>query len=69
MERVLPTVVTIVEANLELCRCGAVTGPDIEPMKFKTRREAKDGCTTKYPGSPVKEIVPGRKRKDASDER
>jgi hypothetical protein len=33
-----------------------VTGPDIEPAKFKSRREAKDWCTIKYPGSPIKEI-------------
>jgi hypothetical protein len=33
-----------------------VTGPDIEPTKFKSRREAKDWCMTKYPGSPIKEI-------------
>ena len=34
-----------------------VTGPDIEPAKFKTRREAKDWCQTRYPGSPIQEIV------------
>ena len=33
-----------------------VTGPDIEPAKFKSRREAKDWCTTNYPGSPIREI-------------
>jgi hypothetical protein len=33
-----------------------VTGPDIEPAKFKSRREAKDWCVTHYPGSPIKEI-------------
>jgi hypothetical protein len=32
-----------------------VTGPDIEPMKFKSRREAKDWCQAHHPGSPVKE--------------
>jgi hypothetical protein len=26
-----------------------VTGPDIEPKKFKTRREAKDWCKVHYP--------------------
>jgi hypothetical protein len=31
-----------------------VTGPDIEPVKFKTRREAKDWCAQHYPGSPIK---------------
>jgi hypothetical protein len=32
-----------------------VTGPDIEPMVFKSRREAKDWCEAHHPGSPVKE--------------
>ena len=32
-----------------------VTGPDIEPLKFKSRREAKDWCA-EQPGSPIKEI-------------
>ena len=35
-----------------------VTGPDIEPARFKTRPEAKDWCRTRYPGSPIKEIGP-----------
>ena len=39
-----------------------VTGPDIEPMKFKSRREAKDWCKVHHPGSPIREIVPVRKR-------
>ena len=39
-----------------------VTSPDIEPMKFKTRREARDWCAEHYPGSPIREIVPVRKR-------
>ncbi len=34
----------------------AVTGPDIEMHKFKTRREAKDWCAAHYPSSPIKEI-------------
>jgi hypothetical protein len=43
-----------------------VTGPDIEPTKFKSRPEAnssralkpeaKDWCKTHYPGSPITEI-------------
>jgi hypothetical protein len=33
-----------------------VTGPDIQPTKFKPRREAKDWCQTHYPGSPITEI-------------
>jgi hypothetical protein len=35
-----------------------VTGPDIEPIRFKTRQEAKDWCRAHYPGSPIKEIGP-----------
>jgi hypothetical protein len=35
-----------------------VTGPDIEPRKFKSRREAKDWCAEHHPGSPIKEIGP-----------
>jgi hypothetical protein len=34
-----------------------VTGPDIEPTRFKTRRETKDWCVAHYPGSPIKEII------------
>jgi hypothetical protein len=30
-----------------------VTGPDIAPLKFKSRREARDGCTAHYPKSPI----------------
>jgi hypothetical protein len=33
-----------------------VSGPDIEPSRFKSHREAKDWCVTHYPGSPIKEI-------------
>jgi hypothetical protein len=33
-----------------------VTGPDVEPMKFKSRREAKDWCIAHYPGLPIKVI-------------
>ena len=40
-----------------------VTGPDIEPMKFKSRPEARDWCKVHYPGSPITEIgPPGGKR-------
>jgi hypothetical protein len=38
-----------------------ITGPDIEPMKFKSRREAKDWCKTHHPGSPITEVGPGGK--------
>jgi hypothetical protein len=33
-----------------------VTGPDIQPAKFKSRPEARDWCKTHYPGSPITEI-------------
>ena len=36
-----------------------VTGPDIEPMKFKSRCETRDWCMTHHPGSPIKEIGAG----------
>ena len=38
-----------------------VTGPDIEPMTFKTRVEARDWCLTHYQGSPIREVG-GRKK-------
>ena len=33
-----------------------VTGPDIEPVKFRTRREARNWCAEHYKGSPIKEV-------------
>jgi hypothetical protein len=39
-----------------------MTGPDIAPMKFNSRREAKDWCKAHHPGSPITEIGPGGKR-------
>jgi hypothetical protein len=36
-----------------------ITGPDIEPMKFKTRRGAKDWCKAHHP--PITEIGPDKK--------
>ena len=33
-----------------------VTGPDIEPVKFETSREAWVWCLRHYPGSPVKQV-------------
>jgi hypothetical protein len=47
-----------------------VTGPDIPPMKFKSRPEARDWCKTHHPGSPVTEIGPGasaRRPRNQSD--
>jgi hypothetical protein len=47
-----------------------VTGPEIEPTRFKTRQAAKDWCRAHYPGSPIKEIGPIYKPPAArSDER
>ena len=39
-----------------------VTGPDIEPVKFKSRREARNGCAKQHLGSPIEEIGRGGKR-------
>jgi hypothetical protein len=33
-----------------------VTRPDIEPVKFRTRREARDWCAEHYRGSPIKDV-------------
>ena len=45
-----------------------VTGPDIEPVTFKTRAEARDWCRVHYPGSPIREVgkngAPARGKKD-----
>ena len=32
-----------------------VTGPDVPPMRFKSRPEARDWCKIHYPGSPIKQ--------------
>jgi hypothetical protein len=42
-----------------------VTGPDMPPMKFKSRAEARDWCKAHYPGSPVTEIAPRSGRKSS----
>ena len=39
-----------------------VTGPDVPPMQFKSRAEARDGCKAHYPGSPVHEVGGGGDR-------
>jgi hypothetical protein len=39
-----------------------VTGPDIEPVKFNSRREAKEWCWDHHPGSPIREIGAHAKR-------
>jgi hypothetical protein len=33
-----------------------VTGPDIEPTRFTSRREAKDWCRSRHPRVPAVEI-------------
>jgi hypothetical protein len=32
-----------------------VSGPDVEPVEFKTRSEARDWCIQHYPGSPIRD--------------
>ena len=44
-----------------------LTGPDIEPMKFKIRPEAHDWCKTHHPGSPINEIGSGRQTPGAQE--
>ena len=39
-----------------------VTGPDVEPIKCKPRREARDWCAKHHPASPIEEIGRGGKR-------
>jgi hypothetical protein len=45
-----------------------VSGPDIEPVTFKTRAEARDWCLKHYQGSPIREVgrngAPARGKKD-----
>jgi hypothetical protein len=40
-----------------------VTGPDIEPMTFKTRGQARDWCYANFRGSPIREEGPGGSRR------
>jgi hypothetical protein len=40
-----------------------VTGPDIEPITFKTRSEARDWCYEHFRGSPIREEGPGTKKR------
>jgi hypothetical protein len=39
-----------------------VTGPDIEPMRFETRREVKDWWLAHHPGSPITKYSVGPRR-------
>lgn len=43
-----------------------VSGPDIEPLYFKSRPEARGWCKAHYPGSPVREIGPKGQRPSKS---
>ena len=40
-----------------------ITGPDIAPMKFKSRREAKEWCANHYPASSITEIGADRSKR------
>ena len=40
-----------------------ITGPDIAPMKFKSRREAKKWCANHYPASSITEIGADRSKR------
>ena len=42
-----------------------VTGPDIEPLMFKTRYEARVWCREHHPGSPIREERAGGREKGA----
>ena len=44
-----------------------VTGQDIEPLKFKSRPEARDWCKTHHPGSPINAIGSGRQTPGAQE--
>jgi hypothetical protein len=48
-----------------------VSGPDIEPMTFKSRADARDWCKTHHPGAPIKQpikqIGPGSKTKPSRE--
>jgi hypothetical protein len=39
-----------------------VTGPDIEPVTFETRREARDWCYVHFRGSPIREVGAGARK-------
>jgi hypothetical protein len=43
--------------TMRLIRGGfVVIGPDVAPMKFKSRRDAREWCMAHHPGSPITEI-------------
>jgi hypothetical protein len=39
-----------------------VTGPDVPPMQFKSRAEARDWCKAHHPGSPIYEVGVGARK-------
>ena len=43
-----------------------VTGPDIEPLTFKSRREARVWCLAHFPGAPIREVGAGDRKKGAA---
>jgi hypothetical protein len=43
------------------------TAPDIEPVMFTSRREARDWCAEHHPGSPIREVG-ANSSKRASDQ-
>ena len=45
--------------------CFEVTGPDIQPMRFKTRAQARDWCRVHFRGSPIREERAGGRKKSA----
>jgi hypothetical protein len=40
-----------------------ITGTDINPIKFKTRRQARDWCAENYPDLPIHEAGPDAVRR------
>ena len=44
-----------------------VTGPDIAPMKFESRPEARDWCAQQHPGSGGKRAAKQRPKQKGSD--
>jgi hypothetical protein len=49
--RMPPTVLTIRSQRGHFI----VTSFDLDPVKFKTRRQARDWCSENYPGSQIRE--------------
>ena len=41
-----------------------VTGPDVDTIKYKPRREARDWFAKHHPASPIEEIGRGGKREE-----